>query len=61
MNEEIIKAIFGNEITNRLNNHLCPMCGQKINESDFRDVLSKQEYDISGMCQQCQDRIFNVE
>ena len=61
MNEEIIKAIFGNEIMNRLNNHLCPMCGQKIDESDFRDELSKREYEISGMCQQCQDKIFNEE
>lgn len=60
MNEEIIKVIFG-EITNRLNNHLCSMCGQKIDESDFRDEISKREYGISGMCQQCQDKIFNVK
>lgn len=60
MNEEIIKVIFG-EIMNKLNNHLCPICGQKVNESDFRDELSKREYGISGMCQQCQDKIFNVE
>lgn len=60
MNEEIIKVIFG-EITNRLNNHLCPICGQKIDESDFRDEISKREYGISGMCQQCQDKIFNKE
>lgn len=61
MNEEIIKAIFGSEIVERLHNHLCPICGQEIDESDFRDELSKREYNISGMCQQCQDKIFNVE
>lgn len=24
----------------------------------FRDALSKKEYSISGMCQQCQDKVF---
>lgn len=26
--------------------------------SEFRDALSRKEYAISGMCQDCQDRIF---
>jgi len=24
----------------------------------FRDALSKKEYEISGLCQQCQDNFF---
>lgn len=59
MNEEIIKAIFGSEIVERLHNHLCPMCGQKIDESDFRDELSRREYNNSGMCQKCQDEFWS--
>ena len=59
MNEEIINAIFGSEIVKRLNNHLCPMCGQEINELDFRDDLSKREYNISGMCKQCQEKFWS--
>lgn len=36
---------------------LCPTCGQPI--GPFRDKLSEKEYGISGMCQACQDKVFN--
>lgn len=32
-------------------------CGQSI-EPGFRDALSVREYEISGWCQACQDRVF---
>ena len=31
------------------------------NATSFRDSLSKKEYTISGMCQECQDSVFGVE
>lgn len=34
----------------------CPTCGKDIGE--FRDSLSRREYEISGMCQECQDAVF---
>ena len=36
--------------------HKCPMCEQPIGE--FRDELSVKEYEISGLCQSCQDDFF---
>lgn len=33
-------------------------CGKPI--GPFRDVLSRKEYCISGLCQKCQDQIFGV-
>lgn len=36
----------------------CPFCTKPINESDFRDELSKREFKISGLCQECQDETF---
>lgn len=36
----------------------CPICGKDIKEEDFKDELSKKEYTISGMCQDCQDKTF---
>ena len=36
----------------------CPFCHKIIDIKDFKDVLSKKEFKISGLCQQCQDRIF---
>lgn len=34
----------------------CSMCGGMVNE--FRNKLSEKEYNISGMCQACQDSVF---
>jgi hypothetical protein len=34
----------------------CPLCKDVI--TGFRDALSKREYEISGMCQNCQDEVF---
>lgn len=34
-------------------------CGQPA--AVFRDLLSAREYRISGLCQDCQDKIFGVE
>jgi len=36
---------------------LCKTCGKPI--STFNDWISYQEYQISGMCQVCQDEIFD--
>lgn len=38
---------------------VCPICKKTINFNDFEDELSKKEYQISGMCQKCQNEIFN--
>jgi hypothetical protein len=35
----------------------CPTCGKPVGE--FKDALSEKEYSISGMCQVCQDSVFN--
>lgn len=34
-------------------------CGQSIS-AGFRDQISTKEYTISGLCQNCQDRIFGI-
>lgn len=34
-------------------------CGGPATE--FRDELSRREYRISGLCQNCQDTVFGVE
>ena len=34
----------------------CPSSG--LTSKDFRDDLSRKEYKISGMCQECQDKFW---
>jgi hypothetical protein len=36
----------------------CPFCQNPIQEGDFRDALSRKEFGISGLCQECQDKTF---
>lgn len=35
---------------------ICPFCNKEI--KNFRDSLSRKEYEISGLCQECQDKVF---
>ena len=37
----------------------CPFCGKLVSFDDFRDDLSRKEYQISGLCQKCQDGFFH--
>jgi hypothetical protein len=36
----------------------CPYCGKDVCDEDFKDALSVAENEISGLCQACQDEIF---
>jgi uncharacterized CHY-type Zn-finger protein len=49
-------ANFGRSRTESMNRRSCVTCGKPANE--FRDELSRKEYGISGMCQDCQDIVF---
>jgi len=37
---------------------LCPWCKDAVRVEDFKDELSRKEFDISGICQKCQDNFF---
>lgn len=39
----------------------CPSCGRPIDLTQFRNEISQREYQLSGFCQQCQDRFFGVD
>ena len=49
-------SLLGDEHLTALDEGRCPMCTGPITE--FRDSLSAKEFNISGMCQDCQDRVF---
>ena len=36
----------------------CPFCQATPTYFEFRDALSAREYEISGLCQECQDKVF---
>jgi hypothetical protein len=55
MNKEIIEKLFPGTVE-LISKNICPTC--KKNIVTFRDKLSEKEYNISGMCQNCQDKVF---
>lgn len=59
MNKEImIKCGFEKEVE-LFEHSFCVFCKIKIDENSFKDILSLEEYTISGLCQTCQDKFFN--
>ena len=59
MNDDIMRAMgFGKEV-DRTKLNLCPFCRMPVKMEDFKDALSRKEYNISGMCQKCMDEFFN--
>jgi uncharacterized CHY-type Zn-finger protein len=49
-------AAFGETRTHAISQGFCLTCGV-----EFRDDLSKREFQLSGMCQNCQDDFFGIE
>jgi len=38
----------------------CPFCNVEVNVANLRDELSRREFKISGLCQRCQDDVFDA-
>lgn len=61
MNKDLMKkAGFGEEVK-RVEQGLCPVCKKQIDMNEFRDNLSRKEFGISGLCQECQDKVFGKD
>lgn len=40
---------------------VCPCCETQIRLEDFTDELSFKEFEISGLCEDCQNELFEEE
>jgi uncharacterized CHY-type Zn-finger protein len=54
--DEIGLAAFGRSHSLAQAGRGCVMCGKPATE--FRNELNRREYNISSICQQCQDEVF---
>jgi len=60
--DKLGQALGGPPLAQALANSLCATCGLRVDpERDFRDELSREEWDLSRMCQGCQDAVFSGE
>ena len=40
----------------------CPSCKKQFDVTEeFRNEISMREFEISGLCQKCQDSVFGVD
>jgi len=59
MNEKIMKVEGFEKEVNLVRKGRCPFCkSEKTKRKDFRDELSWKDYNISGLCQKCMDKLF---
>lgn len=61
MNKDIMNRLGFHKEVEAVENGFCPLCGDLVNTNDFRDGLSKKEFEISGICQKCQDDVFGED
>ena len=61
MNKEIMKAAGFDQEVNLVEAGKCPFCKEPVDMSQFRNELSRKEHQISGLCQNCQDKMFGVD
>lgn len=54
--EKSLTEIFGIDRRKDITENRCTSCGGDAGY--FRDALSKKEFSISGLCQKCQDEVF---
>ena len=59
--EQFLEEGFGRTTAIKNNTCIDPPIGCGGAATEFRDILSEQEYSISGLCQKCQDEIFVEE
>ena len=61
MNKEIMKSVgFEKEVEN-VEKGICPFCKEQVKMSTFRNERSKREFKISGLCQECQNKMFGID
>ena len=57
--DKIAKSLFGRGIEEAKYGRVCVACGRPAMK--FKDDLSLREYEISAMCQKCQDDVFQPD
>lgn len=68
MNKDIMKKLGFEKEVKMFENRVCPICCRPVDLSNgftstglFRDDKSRREFEISGMCQKCQDGTFGAD
>lgn len=58
--DTISMATYGRSRTESILESVCVSCGRDVTLPDFRDQASHDEYELSALCQKCQDETFDT-
>ena len=64
MNSEFVVSLHkrtAENVANNKKNSTCALCNCKVDMGTFESAKSLAEYEISAMCQSCQDSIFGPD
>ena len=56
--DDIMRKMGFDEQVNRRQHDKCPFCNKRVALENLRDDSSRKEFQISGLCQKCQDEMF---
>lgn len=57
--KDILRLVGMSNQIDKVEHGFCPTCDKPVSKSDFRDKLSLERFQISGMCQKCQSEVFD--
>ena len=57
MLRKMMRRVFPDEVK-RVDEGRCPRCGEEIRLEEFDGYVSLKELALSGLCQRCQDEMF---
>ncbi len=59
--DNFTKKNFGISDTEAKEKQVCVFCGKEVKLEDFRNEISIKEWNISHLCQKCQDDTFGKD
>lgn len=59
MNKDIMRAMGFGEMVKLVEQGKCPFCKEEVKMEDFEDELSKKDFEVTGLCQKCQNETYN--
>ncbi len=57
--DTLVGASARNHRSNCIERDVCTFCGADASPDSFDSDLSRKEFSISGLCQKCQDAVFD--
>lgn len=59
--KSFLKSLESGQGVPMAENCRCPLCADRVDEEEFRNEAFMREFELSGLCQECQDTVFGYK